>query len=56
VKQWELGKLFLRRTGYVYEPYHRVRVNGLLDRGLIAEYLTRREERDRAIRLVGRKN
>ena len=56
VRQWELGKLFLRRTGYVYEPYHRVRVNGLLDRGLIAEYLTRREERDRAIRLVGRKN
>jgi hypothetical protein len=54
VKQWGSGKLFLRRTGYVYEPYHRVRVNRMLAQGLVAEYLAQRSERDRGIRLVGR--
>jgi folate-dependent phosphoribosylglycinamide formyltransferase PurN len=54
VKQWEAGKLFLRRTGYVYEPWQRVRVNQMLARGLIADYLDQHEERDRGVRLVGR--
>jgi methionyl-tRNA formyltransferase len=56
VKQWEAGKLFLKRTGYVYEPDHRVRVNRMLANGLIVEYLAHREKRDRGIRLVGRQD
>ena len=54
VKQWEPGKLFLRRTGYVYEPNHRVRVNRMLADGLISDYLAHRRERDSGIRLIGR--
>ena len=56
VRQWAEGKLFLRRTGYVYEPYHRVRVNRMLEAGLVADYLAHREDRDRGIRLVGSAN
>ena len=34
-----MESLFLKRTGYVYELYHRVRVNRRLEAGLIAQYL-----------------
>lgn len=54
VPQWEAGKLFLRRTGYVYEPSARVRANRLIEQGLIRDYIPRRRERDGAIRLVGK--
>jgi methionyl-tRNA formyltransferase len=53
VPQWEEGKLFLRRTGYVYEPRHRLLVNRKLSNGMVAEYLRQRPERDNGIRLVG---
>lgn len=53
VPQWTDGKLFLRRTGYYYEPYLRVQVNRMLSQGLIANYLARRDEIDAGIRLVG---
>lgn len=53
VPQWEPGKLFLRRTGYVYRPWHRVLVNRMIRRGLIRDYLRERTERSRAVRLVG---
>jgi methionyl-tRNA formyltransferase len=51
VPQWEQGKLFLRRTGYVYQPYHRVLVDRKLRR-VLSEYLERRLDRDKHIRLV----
>jgi methionyl-tRNA formyltransferase len=53
VPQWTEGKLFLRRTGYLYEPYLHVQLNRMLSRGLIANYLERRDEFDAGIRLVG---
>jgi methionyl-tRNA formyltransferase len=56
VKQWEVGKLFLRRTGYVYNPYHRVRVNQLLKDGLIQHYIDNRETIDAGVRLIGEHN
>jgi folate-dependent phosphoribosylglycinamide formyltransferase PurN len=52
VKQWDEGKLFLRRTGYQYEPYYRLAANRLLQRGLVKDYLAHKEARDRGIRLV----
>ncbi|MRD46840.1 hypothetical protein GHT07_06105 [Caenimonas koreensis DSM 17982] len=53
VKQWEAGKLFLKRTGYVYEPYHRLAANRLLDRGLAREYLANKASRDAGVRTIG---
>jgi folate-dependent phosphoribosylglycinamide formyltransferase PurN len=53
IKQWEEGKLFLRRTGYVYNPFHRVSVNRVLKKGLIRNYLKNRAVVDQGIRLVG---
>ncbi len=53
VKQWESGKLFLKRTGYVYEPYLRVKVNHFLKKGLVRDYLRNKEARDRGIKLIG---
>jgi folate-dependent phosphoribosylglycinamide formyltransferase PurN len=50
--QWEEGKLFLRRTGYVYEPHHRVLANRLIRRGLLRDYLEDKAARDRNVRLV----
>jgi len=52
IKQWESGKLFLQRTGYVYKPFHRVLVNRALRRGLVAKYVEQRAQRDAAVRLV----
>lgn len=53
VTQWEQGKLFLRRTGYIYEPYQRVQVNRLLAHGLVRDYLAHRQVHDDGVRLVG---
>jgi len=53
VKQWQHGKEFLRRTGYVYDPFVRLQVNKILEKGLVAEYLADKAGRDKGIRLVG---
>jgi methionyl-tRNA formyltransferase len=53
VTQWTEGKLYLKRTGYIYEPYLHVQVNRLLAQGLIADYLARRHELDATVRLIG---
>jgi methionyl-tRNA formyltransferase len=53
VPQWEKGKLFLRRTGYHYEPWQRLAASRLLEGGLLADYLAHRSERDAGVRLVG---
>lgn len=53
VRQWEKGKLFLQRTGYVYRPYHRVVVNRMLRNGLVREYLADKARRSAGVRLVG---
>jgi methionyl-tRNA formyltransferase len=52
VPQWEKGKLFLQRTGYRYEPWQRLQASRLLAGGLLADYLTNRGRRDRAVRTV----
>lgn len=54
VKQWEKGKLFLKRTGYVYSPYARLQANRLLKQGLIRDYLANWDVLDSGIRLVGK--
>jgi methionyl-tRNA formyltransferase len=53
VPQWEKGKLFLRRTGYVYEPSLRLQANRAIEQGLIRRYLDNREASDRGVRLIG---
>ena len=53
VAQWEHGKLFLKRTGYLYSPYLRVKVNKKIKDGLIQNYLKDREPIDEKIILVG---
>jgi methionyl-tRNA formyltransferase len=53
VPQWAEGKLFLRRTGYVYDPFLHVKVNRILSNGLINDYLSRKSEMDAEVRLVG---
>ncbi|MFM7170469.1 MAG: formyl transferase [Cyanobium sp.] len=53
VGQWEKGKLFLKRTGYHYEPWQRLRANRLLKGGMLADYLAHKPARDGGIRLVG---
>ena len=53
VKQWQHGKEFLRRTGYVYDPFVRLQVNKILKNGLVATYLADKSARDKGIRLVG---
>ena len=52
VEQWELGKLFLQRTGYRYEPYQRVLANRKIQAGLLRQYLSRKPEVDKDVRLV----
>ncbi len=54
VRQWDKGKLFLRRTGYLYDIELRVRVNQLLESGLLRDYLADRNRRDANVRLVGK--
>jgi folate-dependent phosphoribosylglycinamide formyltransferase PurN len=53
VPQWIEGKLFLRRTGYVYDPFLHVKVNRILSNGLIGDYLARKSEMDVGVRLIG---
>jgi folate-dependent phosphoribosylglycinamide formyltransferase PurN len=55
VPQWIEGKLFLGRTGYVYDPFLHVKVNRILSNGLIKNYLARKSEIDAGVRLVGAK-
>jgi len=52
VKQWMGGKLFLKRTGYDYQPWYRFEVRRILKRGLIRDYLAARETRDSQVRTV----
>ena len=52
VPQWEQGKLFLKRTGYVYEPWQRLMANRRIARGLVRDYLAERPARDAGVRLV----
>ena len=56
VKQWEDGKLFLKRTGYSYEVFDRLRANYLIRRGVIRNYLDDQLERDKGVRLIGTKS
>lgn len=53
VAQWEAGKLFLRRTGYVYEPWHRLRANLLVASGYLKRYLRAGGHGQFDVRLVG---
>jgi methionyl-tRNA formyltransferase len=53
VPQWEAGKLFLRRTGYIYEPWHWYQVNRCLKSGLVKRYLDNRLELNQGVRLIG---
>ena len=52
VPQWEKGKLFLRRTGYSYEPWQRLLANRRIARGLVRAYLADQVRRDGAARVV----
>ena len=53
VKQWTNGKLFLKRTGYEYQLFDRVRANKIIQSGLIKNYLSNRPHYDQSVRLVG---
>ena len=51
-KQWQKGQLFLKRTGYIYEPFHRLAANRVLDtEKLIQQYLHHRENYDASVRI-----
>jgi len=52
IRQWEHGKLFLKRTGYVYRPYLRLVANRLIASGLLRAYLAERAARDAEVRVV----
>ena len=56
VKQWEAGKLFLRKTGYKYYPYLRLKADRLLKKGLISDYLRNRGRIDANVKLVGERH
>jgi folate-dependent phosphoribosylglycinamide formyltransferase PurN len=49
--QWKTGRLFLQRTGYSYQPHHRLLANRLLrEEGLLEQYLLHRDRFDEAVR------
>jgi len=52
VKQWQKGKLFLLRTGYKYEPTLRLKLNKMIEQGLIERYLSKQQELNKNIRLI----
>lgn len=52
VAQWTEGKLFLRRTGYVYEPWHRLRANIAVATGVLRRYLRAGGHARHAVRTV----
>ncbi len=53
VPQWERGKLFLRRTGYTYEPWQRLVANRMCEAGLVRDHLANRSRRTGGVRVVG---
>ncbi|MGE0641499.1 MAG: formyl transferase [Thermoanaerobaculia bacterium] len=52
VPQWEEGRLYLRRTGFVYEPWLHVRANRMIREGVIRRYLEARTVIDAQVRTV----
>ena len=52
VPQWEDGKLFLRRTGYVFEPWQRLCANLQVSRGAVKRYLAAGGHAARPVRLI----
>ncbi len=53
VRQWEEGKLFLRRTGYTFKPFLHVKVNRMIKAGLLSRYLQSKDKIDCGVRTVG---
>lgn len=48
--QREHGRLFLKRTGYIYRPYHRFLANQLLSQGgLVKQYLAQQSRFDEGV-------
>lgn len=52
VKQWQKGKLFLLRTGYKYEPALRLKLNKMIEQGLIERYLQDQQKLNKNVRLI----
>ena len=52
VKQWVHGKEFLRRTGYSYNPYLRLKANRKLKASLIYHYLANKAELDQEVKII----
>ena len=52
IPQWTEGKVFLRKTGYEYSPYLRLKANRMIQKGLIARYLESCENGTPDVRLV----
>ena len=50
--QWLHGRLFLRRTGYVFEPWLTVLANRKLQSGLLERYLRRKQHFDASARIL----
>ena len=52
-KQWTEGRLFLKRTGYVFEPGQIVQANAILNEGgLIDRFLAHREQFAESVRTI----
>lgn len=47
-----VGKLYLRRTGYVFKLYYVYKVNKLIKKGLIKSYLKNRVNTAEGVRLI----
>ena len=54
VIQWQQGKLFLNRTGYIYEPHQRVQVNRKIENGLIKSYLENQQNVNQNVKTIGK--
>lgn len=52
VRQWMPGRLYLKRTGFVYEPWHWYQVNQMLKGGLLRRYLAEPNKSGREVVLV----
>ena len=55
VEQWTEGQLFLKRTGYEYSPYMRLKANRMSRAGVIDLYVRSKQYRDSKVRLVSLK-
>ena len=53
IKQWQKGKLFLKKTGYLYQPRHRLEVNYLLQNGLLKNHLGNKSDSHDGVRTIG---